>query len=369
MRSFATVFVLSALLFACGEPAAPPPQDPNYGVRDFNVSPPDTAVYVGQSLVLRVDAIDSTGKHVQPPIINFVGGTRVSVAGPQVTGVLIGRDSVRVRIGTLERIVRLSVVPRGEVAFGMYGGSPYIIAFGLDGSQYRVLVSPPREVFKFLSPDWSPDSQNMVFQDDSRLYIRKPDGSVMRLVPAATGLSDETWPRYSRDGRWIYFAGMRHEQRARIWRVSVGGDLAEQVSDKADPWEISDLSPDGSRIVFSTRPPNDSISHLRILDLATDRVTDLGLTGVQPRWSPDGSRIAYWADSLYVINPSGTNRVALVPSGPGVPGGVTWSEDGKFVVYSAGGNPAVFELSTGQDMPLRFVSSLFNPTWRPGSAK
>jgi Tol biopolymer transport system component len=69
----------------------------------------------------------------------------------------------------------------------------------------------------------------------------------------------------------------------------------------------------------------------------------------RPRWSPDGSRIAYLhKGTVWVINADGTGR-HQVAGGPA--GGPAWSPDGTSIAYAAPGctgGPAVYRISTAQ---------------------
>jgi hypothetical protein len=55
-----------------------------------------------------------------------------------------------------------------------------------------------------------------------------------------------------------------------------------------------DLSPDGNWLVYGTNGGNLQLADLRVSPAVE---TDLGLAGASPRFSPDGSTIAFWGDS------------------------------------------------------------------------
>jgi cysteine-rich repeat protein len=95
-----------------------------------------------------------------------------------------------------------------------------------------------------------------------------------------------------------------------------------------------------------------------------------------PRWSPDGSRIAfrYGGDSvscagdptIYVINANGTGLMPVLQAE--INGGLTWSRDGSHIVYTAG-NPRTLRIvnadGTGDASLYDDVSQELDPDFHP----
>lgn len=107
------------------------------------------------------------------------------------------------------------------------------------------------------------------------------------------------------------------------------------------------ISPDGSLVVY-VRRSNDIMT-----DRARSNIWVVGVNGEQhrpllsgtasfsnPRWSPDGGRLAYVADAeergpeLHV-RWSDSGQTALLSNLPGSPGDIAWSPDGKQIAFTA----------------------------------
>jgi eukaryotic-like serine/threonine-protein kinase len=114
---------------------------------------------------------------------------------------------------------------------------------GSDCSQVTQSVGP-----HVGSPAWSPNGQWLTFDGSepggSGIYIIRPDGGQLQR------LADGVIPRWSRDGKWIYYSRSRPQQLYRV--ASTGGD-PEAVSGTAEGW-VPEESPDRQWIYHSGRP-------------------------------------------------------------------------------------------------------------------
>ncbi|MFT3976099.1 MAG: S9 family peptidase [Sphingomonas bacterium] len=122
-------------------------------------------------------------------------------------------------------------------------------------------------------------------------------------------------------------------------RAFTGSDLF-QLSIAADP----QISPDGRTIVYVRRSGDVMTDRMKsslwLIDVASGRQTPFAASGSGPRWSPDGTRIAYVAadgasgTQLFVRYLSG-GAASAVTSMPDSPNGLSWSPDGRRLAYVA----------------------------------
>ena len=121
-------------------------------------------------------------------------------------------------------------------------------------------------------------------------------------------------------------------------RTFTGADLFG-LSIAADP----QISPDGRQIVYVRRSGDIMTDRIQgslwLIDVASGRQTPFAASGSSPRWSPDGTRVAYVApdgerSQLFVRWVAGgeSTRVTALP---GDPHALAWSPDGRRIAYVA----------------------------------
>jgi Tol biopolymer transport system component/tRNA A-37 threonylcarbamoyl transferase component Bud32 len=144
------------------------------------------------------------------------------------------------------------------------------------------------------------------------------------------------------------------------------------------------ISPDGEMIAFAAGPP----TRMRIQVRALTGGRTLTLTEGEgnyrwPRWSPDGSQLAYQGpDGIRVVPRMGgpSRLVARVPEavtlfseGSYTPlAGLTWSPDGRRIAFAGYGADGVFVAAldgSGEPVVLSSPPEPHGPAWSPDGSK
>lgn len=226
----------------------------------------------------------------------------------------------------------------GRIAFvSTRDGSPYVYVAAADGSSLRRLT-------KGQDPDWSSDGQQIVFNGadsvgDLSVHIINADGTGERVLQ----VSGST-PHLSPDGRRISFT-----TALGLYVANIDGSnpvlLVPGNFWGAGYWlEDGAWSPDGTRMALDSGGPwsdDGSTSSPAVFVVRADG-SGIALTvqpGVFPRWSPDGSTIAYAyapagrAIGIANADRSGGRTVTTPIDYPETP---DWSPDGRILSFTGG---------------------------------
>jgi hypothetical protein len=325
----------------------------------------DTAVSTGDTFRIVARGIDGFSRPTFTALtFEASDPSRATVtAAGLVRAEAVGRAHIRIRGAQRLDSVGVSVVPSGTLA-AMAGTS--LVLVRLDGTGYRT-VKRFVEEGAYQRQRWAPSGDRLVYEfaadgSHSRLYTVGLDGISQRLFTTGA-LHSEIVATYSPDGGWVYFAGQPNLSygNTEIWRVRTDGSGAERVGPPSVPNSSTapTLSPDGSRVAMV------SSSTIQVLDLATRSVTDLGIQGAAPRWSPTGTLIGYVDGGVVkLVRPDGTGLRALTDTTRRYGEWLDWSPDGQWLVARSG-TVDLLRASTGERLPLPFTRTLAWPTYQP----
>jgi Tol biopolymer transport system component len=358
------------------------------------ISPRDTALLVGGQMHL-VGYLFDCCENADSAVSFSSDSPAVTVtADGRLVATQIGRAAIVAKGAGLSSTAFVSVVPSGtiaawEVGNGLNSTMSSIVSFRTDGSDFRRLSTFPIANHEAVAPAWSPDGGSIVFQGNlHRLQVVSSSGGAAReLMTANPAVDDEWWPQFSADGNWIYFVAANFNGSQQLWRVRSSGDNPARIGPPTPnaEWDTEPSpSPDGRSVVFATnreRVNDQRELSLAELDLATGAVRFLGSKGYGPRWSADGSKLAFVsalstladARALKIVNADLSGGRVITNSLLRVGAGISWSPDRDWIAvggdFSYGSTPIVLvNTTTGLMLPLAFTRTMQQPAWKPATS-
>ncbi|MDP9190125.1 MAG: serine/threonine-protein kinase [Acidobacteriota bacterium] len=210
-------------------------------------------------------------------------------------------------------------------------------------------ISPPSPKFTQLTfasgsetqPAISPNGENFAFVRDGDIYLQRTDARNAINLTRSPDVQERA-PAFSHDGRHIAF-----NTESGIFVMGATGESVRRLTNIGfDPtW-----SPDGKRIAFTRnegaedpRARNTNDNPLLVVDVAGGAPRTLVATdAMQPRWSPDGQRIAYWTSDasgrrdVYTVSAAGGEEtIVAVTSDAPLDWSPAWSPDSRWLYFSS----------------------------------
>jgi len=261
-----------------------------------------------------------------------------------------------------------------------------------DGSGPHELLLGWRPSAPLCCGRWTPDGKFFIFllqhpfftgyQPGSQLWTLDERRAMFRRAPAdpvqlTSGPIRWNAPIPSKDWTRIFSPGVilrgelvRFDAQSRQLQPWLGGISAEFVS----------FSPDGKSVVYVTFP--EGILWRANRDGSSPaQLTDHPMYPVNPRWSPDGTRVLFFdVDSAghlrsYIVPSQGGTPRLLLPESKDGTGDANWSPDGRKIVFSSlpsleaiGSSNAVIrvlDLASMRITTLPGSDGVWSPRWSP----
>jgi TolB protein len=234
--------------------------------------------------------------------------------------------------------------PTGHIVFTCQifkvQASNQICIMNADGSDYRRLTTDNSRQHYY--PSLAPDGKSILYSaffetNNYEIYeMRLDDGSVKRLTNV---LGVENAPEVSPDGSRIVFTRWSpNTDQYQIMLMDRDGGNMENIP-RILGWDPT-WSPDGKQVLFaSDRSGTVQLHTVRVDGKNVKGITNLPSIRGRSDWSPDGQLIVTysgpsWNRELYIMNADGSNVRQLTPSG-GNSQGPSFSPDGKWVAFTA----------------------------------
>ncbi len=231
------------------------------------------------------------------------------------------------------------------------GGSAIWVVNAAGGEPHRLTTNE----FLNASPAWL-DARHLLYVSNREgpraVYVvgvgaRGPRGEP-RAVP---GLADPHSISYSVRARTLAFAQLTVSQNIRVYPLGGATPVSirsgRSVTSGLQVVEDHDLSPDGRWLIYDGNlRGNMDLYKMPAGGGQAVRLTDYPGNEYHPRWSPDGTEIAFLAEWK---GPGGrTSRILVIPAGGGTPtvlpiggrtvGGPEWSPDGRHIAFASDRN-------------------------------
>jgi dipeptidyl aminopeptidase/acylaminoacyl peptidase len=245
----------------------------------------------------------------------------------------------------------------------------------------------PSDVYRLQSlgdPQISPDGNWVAYTLTSVDSVKNKRNSDIWMVSwdgkesiQLTHTSDgESQPRWSPDGKYLSFVSSRNGlENSQIWLMDRRGGEAKQLTDlkKGDLSEYA-WSPDSKKIALVLKTPSDTSKvktpkpividrykfkqdvegyltkkpiHLYLYDISTkklDTLTSGSYDETSPRWSPDGSQIAFLSNrtedpdrnvntDIWVMDAKPNAQMKQITTWTGRESSPEWSPDGNQIAY------------------------------------
>jgi Tol biopolymer transport system component len=189
----------------------------------------------------------------------------------------------------------------------------------------------------------------IAFSADDQIYTMKSDGSDLRLITDDAPHVVYRYPTLSPDGSQITYTRDEGNDHA-LYVADVDGRNLRRLTSSSSSVAEPAWSPDGSKIAYirgydTTYGGLANITscgpEIYVIDVFSRKSINLtqGVGGVDPTWSPDGTRIAFSSArnnnyDIYVMNAdgSGVKQLTYTSWSEAEP---AWSPDGKRIAYTA----------------------------------
>lgn len=269
-----------------------------------------------------------------------------------------------------------SLAPDGKsfVFASMANGNFDLFLQRVGGKNATLLTkdSPADEI----QPSFSPDGERIAFRSDRQpagIYVMEATGENLRPVTAG-GFS----PSWSPDGKEIVFSearrdlpGLRNTDPAQLWIVNVETGAKQLLTDRDAMQPV--WSPNGARIAFWFMPPGVGRSDIAIIPRTGGEpvvITKDASTNWNPVWSPDGKYLYFASDRSGNMNfwrvaiDEETGQVLSEPEAVVTPskfsGHLNFSQDGKRLIYVQTNNQSNIQAAEFDVSKERIIG---DPVW------
>jgi dipeptidyl aminopeptidase/acylaminoacyl peptidase len=236
---------------------------------------------------------------------------------------------------------------------------------------------PPKPYFWDEVPQWSPDGEWIAYTQDDHVFVLPAAGGVPHKI--TTYAASASAPAWLPDSQRLVVS-LIAEERPCLGLVDRQGRSLRRLTSAAGDDSDPRPNPQGKKLVY-VHAPDDDLRRLDLflLDLESGRSDRLvgaaGQKNWNPRWSPDGSWIAFLSqgsgfNEIWLVHPDGAGLHRLADIGCDA-GWLAWSPDGGQIACTLNRQGAfelaLLEAADGRVTILAGGPGVYSrPQWSPG---
>lgn len=224
----------------------------------------------------------------------------------------------------------------------------------------------------------APITGKVVWSDARGVVVSNADGSDQQVVVAnptstASSGSNITPADLSPDGREIIYSvnpgvSVPHTNRLMIARVGAGGAPPTPFEPGFAVYDPR-WSPDGTKIAFDRFNVQTQVNDVYVASADGSGARLVAADGYRPSWSPDGSLLvftAYNADTIMIVNVNGSGLRTLAAGS-----GAVWSPAGDEIAFDSGSAQPQITVENADGADPRVVPGLnsYLNDWDPSGTR
>ncbi|MCX6566533.1 MAG: hypothetical protein NTW38_08975 [Candidatus Aminicenantes bacterium] len=232
----------------------------------------------------------------------------------------------------------------GRIVFQSDLGGNNDIYLLTGGGLRRLTRDPASDEF----PRWSPDGRSIAFTSNRggtyQIYVMDADGeNVRRVTNGEREAIEEGW--YP-DGKRLAYTEQRKKAIGRSYRLMTAdlssGAVTPLLPEFKGSTALPDFSPTAPLLAFTGKRTMGWDAYLADLRTGEIRALTEGGKACRPRFSPDGTRIAYVSSTadgkgdIWMMNSAGGGKEQLTDRPDSYDYFPAWSPDGEWIVFASG---------------------------------